>query len=156
VRLWRVLAAALVMVAIGSAARSHPERVIVGVDPPASLNVRTSAPAPVMSMLRRACLDCHSEETRWPWYAGVSLVSHLIERDVTDGRAQLNLSRWTRYNPFDRADLLDKMCRRASSGTMPPWQYRVMHSEARLSATDVAALCGWSQDEATRLVQGER
>ena len=155
-RLWRVLVAALVMVAIGSAARSHPEHAIVGADPSASLNVRTPVPAPVMSTLRRACFDCHSDGTRWPWYAGVPLASHLIERDVTDGRAQLNLSRWTQYNPFDRADLLDKMCQRASSGTMPPWQYRLMHFESRLSATDVAILCAWSEDEATRLVQGEK
>jgi len=109
-----------------------------------------------MSTLRRACFDCHSDETRWPWYATLPLASHLIERDVTEARAQLNLSRWMQYNPFDRADLLDKMCQRASIGTMPPWQYRMMHSEARLSVTDVVTLCAWSQDEATRLVQGER
>jgi Haem-binding domain len=97
VRLWRVLVAALVMVAIGSAARSHPEHTVVSADPSASLNVRTPVPPPVMSTLRRACFDCHSDETRWPWYATLPLASHLIERDVTDGRAQLNLSRWTQY-----------------------------------------------------------
>jgi cytochrome c len=156
VRLRRALVAALVIVAIGSAARSHPEQGVVGADPSAALNVQTPVPAPVMSTLRRACFDCHSDETRLPWYATLPLASHLIQRDVTEARAQLNLSRWTQYNPFDRADLLDKMCQLASSATMPPWQYRMMHSEARLSVTDVVTLCDWSQDEATRLVQGER
>jgi len=80
----------------------------------------------------------------------------LVERDVTAGRGQLDLSRWTEYNPFDRADLLDKMCRLASTGKMPPWPYRVMHGDARLSASDVAALCAWSQEEATHLVEGDR
>jgi cytochrome c len=108
-----------------------------------------------MSTLRRACFDCHSDETRWPWYAAVPVASHLIERDVTEARGQLNLSRWTKYNPFDRADMLDKMCQLASRGTMPPWQYRMMHRQARLSATDVSTLCGWTQSEAARLVQGE-
>jgi hypothetical protein len=153
-RLKRTLVAALVMVAIGSVARSRPNQPAVGADPSASLTVRTPVPAPVISTLRRACFDCHSDETRWPWYAALPIASHLIERDVTEGRGQLNLSRWTRYNPFDRADMLDKICMLASSGKMPPWQYRVLHPGARLSAADLTSLCIWSQHEATRLVEG--
>ena len=153
---WKsALVAALVMLAIGSAARSRPHTPAAGVaDRSTSLNVRTPVPAPVMSTLQRACFDCHSDETRWPWYASLPVASHLIERDVTAGRAQLNLSRWTQYNTFDRADLLDKICERASTGMMPPWQYRLMHSEARLSGPDIVALCDWSANEAARLVQG--
>ena len=153
-RLWRVLVAVLAMLAIGSAARSRPHEMVVAADPSSSLTVRTPVPAIVMSTLRGACFDCHSDETRWPWYAALPIASHLIERDVTEGRGQLNLSRWTQYNPFDRADMLDKICQRISNGAMPPWQYRVMHSDARLSRTDIRALCEWSQQEAERLVQG--
>jgi cytochrome c len=152
----RVMLAVLVMTAIASAARSRPSLPVAGIAPSASLSVRTDVPASVMSALRRACVDCHSDETRWPWYATLPIASHLIERDVTEARGQLNLSRWTQYNPFDRADMLDKMCQLASSGKMPPWQYRIMHPAARLSATDLATLCTWTQDEATRLVQGEK
>jgi hypothetical protein len=144
------------MMAIGSAARLRPEHALVGVDPSASLNGQSAVPAPVMSTLRRACFDCHSDATQWPWYAALPIASHLIERDVTEGRGQLNLSRWTQYNPFDRADMLDKMCQRASNGRMPPWQYRLVHPGARLSQKDVAALCTWTRDEAARLVEGER
>jgi len=149
-----VLLVALSLLAIGSAARSRPYETVVGVDPSASSAVRMPVPVTVMSTLQRACFDCHSDETRWPWYAALPIASHLIERDVTEGRAQLNLSRWTQYNPFDRADMLDKICQRIASGAMPPWHYRVMHSDARLSRTDIRALCEWSQHEAERLVQG--
>jgi cytochrome c len=148
--------AAVVMVAIASAARSRPGLPVAGADPSASLNVRAHVPTAVMATLRRACFDCHSDETRWPWYATLPIASHLIERDVTEARGQLNLSRWTQYNPFDRADMLDKMCQLASSRKMAPWQYRMMHPDARLSPTDVATLCTWTQDEAARLVQGEQ
>ena len=150
----RVLLAALAMLAIGSAARSRSHETVVGADASSSLIVRTPVPAPVMSLLRRACFDCHSDETRWPWYAALPIASHLIERDVTEGRRQLNLSRWMQYNPFDRADMLDKICQRISSGAMPPWQYRLMHSDARLSRTDIRALCEWTQLETERLVRG--
>jgi len=153
-RLQRALVAALVMLVIGSAARSRPHEAVAGADRSTSLDVRTAVPAPVRSMLRRACFDCHSDETRWPWYAALPIASHLIERDVAEGRGQLNLSRWTQYNPFDRADMLDKICRRISIGAMPPWQYRLMHSDARLSETDIIALCDWSYGEAARLEHG--
>jgi hypothetical protein len=152
-RLWRALVAALVMVAIGSVVRSRPHQAVVGADPLVSLNTQTTVPAPVMSTLRRACFDCHSDQTRWPWYADLPVASHLIARDVSEGRGQLNLSRWEQYHPFDRADMLDKICERASSGNMPPWPYRMMHSEARLAATDITALCAWSEHEAARLVE---
>src|SRR5262245_62830787 len=153
-RLERALVAALVMLVIGSVARSRPHEAVAGAGRSTTLDIKTAVPAQVMSTLQRACFDCHSDETRWPWYAALPIASHLIERDVTEGRAQLNLSRWTQYNPFDRADMLDKICQRIASGAMPPWHYRVMHSDARLSRTDIRALCEWSQHEAERLVQG--
>ena len=146
--------AALLMLTIASAARSRPDHPIVGADRSASLGEQTSVPAPVMSTLRRACFDCHSDETRWPWYTALPFASLLIERDVKAGRGQLNLSHWTQYNPFDRADLLDEMCQVISTGKMPLWQYRMTHPEARLSTADITAICDWSQHEATRLVQG--
>jgi hypothetical protein len=155
-RLRRLIVAALVLVAIGSAARALPHQGRADADPSMVFNLRPAVPDPVLSTLRRACFDCHSEATRWPWYATLPLASHLIERDVTDARGQLNLSRWTDYNQFDRADMLDKMCELASRRKMPPWQYRLMHPGTRLSATEVSGLCAWTQDEAARLTQGEK
>ncbi len=151
---WRLVIAVAIL-AIGVAAWPR-HRVVVDGNTSAALNLQTPVPPAVMSTLQRACLDCHSEATRWPWYAAVPVVSHLITRDVVEGRRQLNLSRWTQYNAFTRADLLDHMCDMATRGAMPPLPYRVVHGDARLSARDVAALCSWSRDEAARLVQEEK
>jgi hypothetical protein len=152
----RRLVCAVVIVAIGTVAWLRTPQAVAGGGAPAALNLQTPVPAAVMSLLQRACLDCHSEATRWPWYAGLPVISHLITRDVTEGRRQLNLSRWTQYNPFTRADLLDHMCDMATRGEMPPLPYRVMHRAARPSAADVAALCSWTREEAARLVQEEK
>jgi Haem-binding domain len=154
VRPVKVVVAVLVILVIASAARSRSHDADAHADPAAALNVRTRVPEPVMSTVRRACFDCHSNETRWPWYSALPLASWLIERDVTEGRGQINFSRWAQYNPFDRADMLDKVCDVATNRKMPPLSYRMLHSEARLSETDIAALCGWSRREATRLVEG--
>lgn len=123
-------------------------------DPALGLGARAAVPDTVMSTLRRACFDCHSNDTRWPWYSRLPIASWLIERDVNTGRGQLNFSRWAQYNRFARADLLDKVCERVTAGEMPLRPYLMLHGEARLSQADVAGLCEWSRSEATRLVQG--
>jgi hypothetical protein len=107
-----------------------------------------------MSTVRHACFDCHSNETRWPWYSALPIASSLIERDVREARGQINFSRWTEYNPLDRADMLDKVCELAANRKMPPLPYRMLHSKARLSERDVDELCAWSRREAMRLVEG--
>lgn len=150
-----ILAAlALVILVIASVALSPSREPDPDVDPAAVLNVKRPVPAPVMSTLRRACFDCHSNETRWPWYSSLPGVSWAIARDVKAGRGQLNFSRWTKYNPFDRAGMLDKVCEMVTAGRMPLWPYRMLHPEARLSAADVAELCAWTRLEATHLVEG--
>ena len=146
---------ALVLVAIG---------VVIGMqwigpgrtNPPVDASVRLEAesvPQPVATLLRAACYDCHSSETEWPWYAHVAPASWLVIGDVTAARKKLNFSRWGRYNAYDRADMLDKMCEFVSQRKMPLWQYRLLHSSARLSEQDVATLCGWTRDEAARLTR---
>jgi hypothetical protein len=152
VRRRRLIVAGLLILMIEIAVRSYSRSPEIAVDPATGVDADGLVPAPVMSTLRRACFDCHSDETRRPWYAALPVASWLVERDIREGRSQLNFSRWTQYNRFDRADLLDKACGRATKGDMPLWQYLLLHPEARLSEADIAALCTWSQSEAARLV----
>jgi len=148
------IAAAAVVVAIGVAAWSRPAVPDAAGDPSLALSARTTVPPRVMATLLRACFDCHSNETRWPWYSKLPIASWLLEADVKAARGQLNFSKWSRYNPFDRAGLLDKVCELASAGKMPLPRYLMLHHEARLSQTDIDQLCAWTEHEATRLVQG--
>lgn len=152
VRRNRLILAGLLILVIASAARSYSRLPELSTQPSAGVDANVPAPEPVMSTLRRACFDCHSNETHWPWYSALPIASWLIEHDVREGRGQLNFSRWTRYSRFERADLLDKSCDKATERDMPLWHYRVLHREARLSEADVAALCAWSRHEATGLV----
>ncbi len=149
---YRLVLAGLLILVIELAARSYARPPEIPIDPAAGIHADALVPAPVMSTLRRACFDCHSDETRWPWYSALPVASWLIGHDVKEARGQLNFSRWTQYNRFDRADLLDKACDMATKRDMPLWQYRILHGEARLSEADIAALCAWSRHEAARLV----
>ena len=106
------------------------------------------APADVATILRESCYDCHSGETRWPWYSHLAPVSWLIAHDVDEGGEYLNLSTWNRYGPEQRAELLEEICDEVVEGAMPPWYYLPMHRGARLSEADRARLLSWVRSRA--------
>jgi hypothetical protein len=86
-------------------------------------------------LAKRACFDCHSNETQWPAYASVAPVSWLIQHDVDEGRAALNFSEWQRSQKE-----ASESAKVVEEGEMPPAIYRLMHADARLSSTDLNRL----------------
>ena len=107
-----------------------------------------AAPGPANAVLRRACYDCHSNETVWPWYSQVAPVSWLLAHDVREGRRELNFSTWSTYDPKRRAKKLKETVEEVRDGDMPPWYYVIMHSEAKLSGADRAAIERWVAEAA--------
>jgi hypothetical protein len=129
------------------------------VNPPvvwaSTLDAQANVPEDVRDILRTSCLDCHSDETRWPWYSTAFPGSWLMARDVTGARGALNFSRWGGYSVFERADLLDEVCVRVGAGTMPLRSYQWLHPEAALSTDQVDRLCAWTAREVERLMGDE-
>ncbi len=80
---------------------------------------------------QRACFDCHSNESVWPWYSNVAPVSWLVQRDVNEGRSRMNFSEWDTMG-LNSGELVEKI----QEGEMPPAQYLIMHPEARLSQAE--------------------
>ena len=87
------------------------------------------------ALFRRACYDCHSNETVWPWYSNVAPVSWLVQRDVNGGRRHLSLTEWDRPQRHAK-DVANEV----KQSDMPPWFYLPMHPGARLSETEKQAL----------------
>lgn len=102
------------------------------------------APAHVQNVMRRACYDCHSHETVWPWYSRVAPVSFLIAHDVKSGRAELNFSTWDRLAFQQQAKKAKKSWEEVAEGEMPPRAYVAMHPEAALSGEDRTAFRAWA------------
>ena len=84
-----------------------------------------------------ACYDCHSNETKWPWYTNVAPVSWLVQGDVSSGRQTLNFSEWDKAQDTSLSDIVDVI----NGGSMPPFYYAWMpnHPDARLSDSEKAA-----------------
>jgi hypothetical protein len=112
----------------------------IGVNPPE--RAALGAPPEVEAIMKRACFDCHTNETRWPWYAKLAPGSWLMARDVRKGRARFNISEWDddmEARAVDKESAWDEV----ESGEMPPWFYLPLHPDAKLSAEDKATLKAW-------------
>ncbi len=113
------------------------------------------APPPVKSALRNACYDCHSSQTRWPWYTAIAPASWLAAREVREGRRRLNFSDWGAYasDPGTASHKLNEIADSAGSGKMAPWYYLLLHPGARLSAAQRDMVVGWARTQARRAQQ---
>ena len=76
-------------------------------------------------LMTDACMDCHSNLTKWPWYSNLAPISWLVQKGVEDGRSELNLSTGETE--------VEEMIKTIRNGSMPPWQYKPTHPGARLS-----------------------
>jgi hypothetical protein len=138
-----VLALAFLAIQLVPIRRSNPP---VEAEVPAAEEVR--------SILRRACYDCHSNETRWPWYSRVAPVSWLVAHDVREGREKLNFSTWNRLSTKKQVEALHESWEEVEEGEMPPWFYLPPHPDAQLSTRDRAALREWSRSTVSSGKQG--
>ena len=101
-------------------------------NPPATTQVMWDSPQ-TQDLFQRACADCHSHETRWPWYSKVAPVSWLIANHVRDGRRDMNVSM------PDEVDVTEAVAQ-IRNGEMPPADYRLVHPEARLTDAEKTEL----------------
>jgi Haem-binding domain len=83
----------------------------------------------------RACYDCHSNQTTWPWYSNIAPLSWLIQHDVEEGRSRLNFTEW---NTSRRE--VDNVAGQVQRGAMPQWYYVLLHPTANLSAAEKQTL----------------
>ena len=87
----------------------------------------------------------------WPWYSNVAPLSWLVASDVAEGRGELNLSDWAKYDQKRAEGKLKKMCEEVHGGDMPLWYFLPLHPNAKLTAADKRTLCDWTETERARL-----
>jgi len=130
--LW-IVALALVGIQIIPVTRANPP-----------VEEEVPAPAEVRAVLKRACYDCHSNETTWPWYSRVAPVSWLLARDVREGREEMNYSAWNRLAEKKQTKRFRQSWELVDKGEMPPWFYLPLHPAAKLSDADRLLLKEWA------------
>jgi len=99
-----------------------------------------TAPAEVKAILKRACFDCHSNETKLLWFDRISPVSWMVAKDIEAGRRAFNFSEWDNLPLETQKDKFWEIVNHAISGTMPLKEYVSMHPSAQLSESDKTVL----------------
>jgi len=137
-------AAVVVLVLIAAAQLVRPQ----GSNPPIDAKRTIQAhvgDANLVAVLDRACGDCHSNRTTWPWYTQIAPVSWVMAYGVSAGRKAVNFSEWGAYPPEKQRALLLLSCRDVSAGKMPDKSWTTIHPEARLSPQDIETICSAAQ-----------
>ncbi len=101
-------------------------------------------PAVVKNIFAKGCYDCHSNQTKWPWYAYIAPVSWIVAQDVNEGRAHLNFSDWGNYSGEKRAKLMGEIWEELDEERMPPGLYLFMHSDSKISIEEKSLIKSWA------------
>ena len=115
-----ILAGVFLVIQLAPYGRSHT-------NPPVGKGPAWDSPR-TLALAKRACFDCHSNETKWPWYSHVAPISWLVQDHVDEGREHLNFSEFGRHQ-----DDAHEAAEEVAEGEMPPRDYLLTHPEARLS-----------------------
>jgi len=116
----------------------------VPADLPTKAEDKLEAPENVQAILKRACFDCHSSHTTFPWYSSIAPVSWFTKMHVKEGREHLNFSTWASYDDEKKIKYLQKIPK-AIKRKMPMPSYLLIHKEAELSDADKATLTEWAE-----------
>jgi cytochrome c len=129
----------------------HPWGDVRNVGAEGELLGRSNVPKDVRQLLKSKCADCHSNETHWPVYSKLAPGSWLVERDVAEGRAALDFSRWESMRMEERIDALTRILAEVRTKEMPPTPYTMMHPTRHVSDLERQQIAAWARIERKRL-----
>ncbi len=105
--------------------------------------VLAKSPDEIGNIIRNSCYDCHSNETKYPWYSKVAPVSWILKNHIQEGREHLNFSDWGNYSIEKRANLLEEIKEEIEKNEMPLRSYTIIHSNAKLSSNSKKLVLDW-------------
>lgn len=129
----------------------RPAKTNPAFDQSMAIEANTQLDPKVREVLERSCNDCHSNKTRWPWYANVAPMSWFVIDHVNHGREHMNLSEWGKYNSDERKALLNDFCPLVTENAMPLSSYTPLHPGSKLSDEDKKRVCEWATAERARI-----
>jgi len=130
----------------------RPAKTNPPIDQSKTIENNTQMSPEVAAILNRACADCHSSKTTWPWYSQIAPVSWYLVDHVNDGRKELSLSNWGTYETKRKTHKLEEIREQVESGAMPISSYVLLHPNAKLSDADRRLLIDWANQERERML----
>jgi Haem-binding domain len=99
----------------------------------------------VISILKNACYDCHSNNTDYPWYSNIQPTGWLMAYHIKKAKNELNFSEFGAYSQRQQLSKLDGIANSIKDDIMPLKSYKIMHKPAQLSTSEKSLLVNWAQ-----------
>ena len=101
----------------------------------------------IKPIFRAKCFDCHSEETRFPWYYSIPGVKHFMDSDISEAKEHMEMSHDFPFRGHGTPEEdLDAIVASTAKGDMPPWYYRVMHPETKVTDDEAKQIVAWAKE----------
>ena len=136
-----VLALLIILIAIQFIQPAHNISVKVL---PTDITKTVNVPVNVLTIFKNACFDCHTNNTRYPWYVSIQPVGWIMAKHIKTGKENLNFSEFGIYSPRKQANKLRAIETSIEDSSMPLPAYKIMHNSAKLSAEDKKELIEWA------------
>lgn len=123
----------------------HPEKNLARGDHTAAFLIETNPSSDIQTLLMESCYDCHSNETRYPWYNNVAPISYWLADHIKDGKKHLNFSEWDGYTVKEKEHKIEEIIKMVGTGEMPLKEYTWTHEEAKLSEEQRNEIKQWAE-----------
>jgi hypothetical protein len=110
------------------------------------ISTLAAVPANVQAVLDKACNDCHSNNTRYPWYSNIQPIAWWLAHHVDEGKGELNFSEFASYSPKKQAHKLEETIEMVKEGEMPLDSYTWTHKDAILTTEEKLAISAWADE----------
>lgn len=124
--------------------------------PATDITMAYNVPLNVQQILDKACRDCHSDYTNYPWYDKIQPVTWWVQHHVNEGKSELNFSQFATYTGKKKAHKLEEVSEMVQKNEMPLQSYTWMHKSARLNEDEKQALISWSNALRQQIIVQER
>jgi len=122
----------------------NPEKNEYTKAPDSDFILTENPPQQLADILKESCYDCHSSNTRYPWYDRITPVNFWVNGHIDHGKGELNFSEWKHYSAKKKAHKLDEIIEVLENNEMPLSSYTLMHSEAKLTENETKTLINWT------------
>ena len=113
---------------------------------PTDIVATYKVPDSVFSVLKVACYDCHSNNTRYPWYSNIQPMAWMMASHISNGKNELNFSEFGGYSIRRQTSKFKSITDQVRDGVMPLWSYQLMHKDANLSDAEKKSIINWAQN----------
>lgn len=118
-----------------------------------SLQATMQIPENVQAILKTSCMDCHSNETVYPWYSKIQPSAWFLADHIEEGRRELNFSVFNTYTPRRKKKKLEEVCEQIQAKEMPLPSYLWIHWDAKLNDEQIKTLCDWASSEREKIAE---